>query len=273
LCDLETPDLLAVKSNRSKVEYCWTVTPFTPRFVFEADAEVSRVTYIDADLWFRKNPELIFREFSASGKKVLITDHAYSPEYDQSATSGQYCVQFMTFARHGGDVVRKWWEEKCIQWCYSRSEDGKFGDQKYLDDWPIRFADVVHVMTDKELILAPWNASRFPYGNAIAWHFHGLRVVHSGPPASPVVDSGPFSSVVINPKQALSVEFGRYVLPRSTRDNIYLPYTNDLRAAIEQLDRVGVVVKPQKEKRTLSILDCVKMRLRMRARRFLGILN
>ncbi len=87
---LETPALLQVKQDRTIVEYCWTLTPFAPRFVF------------DADLWFRKNPAPIFCEFDESGKQVLITDHAYAPEYDQSATSGQYCVQFITFNREGG---------------------------------------------------------------------------------------------------------------------------------------------------------------------------
>ena len=70
-----------------------------------------------------KNPIQIFHECDASRKKVLITDHAYAPEHDQSATSGQYCLQFMTFTRNGGEVVRKWWEERCIEWCYARFED------------------------------------------------------------------------------------------------------------------------------------------------------
>lgn len=275
LSKLETPELLAVKPGRSKGEYCWTLTPFTPRFVFEADAEVTRVTYLDADLWFRKNPEPIFREFDDSGKDVLITDHAYSPENDQSATSGQYCVQFMTFARDGGETVRKWWEEKCIEWCFSRVEDGKFGDQKYLDDWPIRFDNSVHVLTNKELMLAPWNATRFPYGNAIAWHFHDLRIViNCGQLSSPAIDSRLSFSEVINSEQSLSAEYGAYPLPQCTRDNIYLPYLNDLRAVIGQLTRIGVILKPQKPQKlqeTLSIFGYLKMRLRMRAQRFLGI--
>jgi len=130
LSKLETLELLKIKPTRSKGEYCWTLTPFAPRFVFEADPNVKRVTYLDADLCFRKNPKLIFEEFTESGKQVLITDHGYSPEYDQSGTSGQFCVQFMIFNREGGENVRIWWEERCIEWCYARYEEGKFGDQK-----------------------------------------------------------------------------------------------------------------------------------------------
>ena len=63
LSKLETEELKLVKPTRTKGEYCWTLTPFAPRFVFEANPAVPRVTYLDADVWFRKNPEPIFREF------------------------------------------------------------------------------------------------------------------------------------------------------------------------------------------------------------------
>ena len=212
LSDLETPQLLSVKSSRTIAEYCWTLTPFAPRFVFEADQYVERVTYIDADLWFLKNPRKIFKEFDDSGKQVLITDHAYSPEYDQSATSGQYCVQFMSFSRSGGEHVRKWWEDRCIDWCFARFEHGKFGDQKYLDDWPDRFCESVHVLQMSELTLAPWNAARFPYGPAVFFHFHGLRLVSRN-----------------------KAEIGNYYIPNVLRNNVYRPYLADIAIAIEQL--------------------------------------
>lgn len=226
LSKLETSELLAVKPNRSKGEYCWTLTPFAPRFVFEADSNVMRVTYIDADLWFRKNPKPIFDEFDKSGKHVLITDHAYAPEYDQSATSGQYCVQFMTFTRIGGESVRKWWEEKCIEWCYARFEEGKFGDQKYLDDWPERFSDLVHVLENKELALAPWNATRFPYGNGVFWHFHGLRLLSNR-----------------------KIDFGSiYLIPANTLKFVYGAYFLDLSEAVNLMSIHNQIFKPQKTK-------------------------
>jgi hypothetical protein len=225
LSKLETEELLKVKAGRSKGEYCWTLTPFAPRFVFEADKTIPRVTYLDADLWFRKNPKPIFDELDQSEKHVLITDHAYAPEYDQSATSGQYCVQFMIFTRYGGEVVRKWWEEKCIDWCYARFEDGKFGDQKYLDDWPERFSEYVHVLSNKEFALANWNATRFPYGNAIFWHFHGVRLLPNRK-----IDIGSI-----------------YKIPLNTIDNVYLPYFNDIKKATETLEKFSITIRPQKK--------------------------
>ena len=221
LSKLETDELLRIKPGRSKGEYCWTLTPFTPKFVFEADLAVNRVTYLDADLWFRKHPKPIFDELNASGKQVLITDHAYAPEYDQSVTSGQYCVQFITFTRHGGEEVRKWWEDRCIEWCFARHDNGRFGDQKYLEEWPIIFAEYTHVLQEHALALAPWNASRFPYSGSIFYHFHSYRYGKHNKYSD------------------------GYRLPTVIISTLYEPYDNDIYAAIERIKLTGYTPKYQ----------------------------
>jgi hypothetical protein len=226
LSDFETEELKRVKLSRTKGEYCWTLTPFAPRFVFEANPAVQRVTYLDADGWFRKNPAPVFQCFDASAKYVLITDHAYAPEYDQSAISGQYCVQFMIFTQKGGEVVRKWWEERCLEWCYGRFEDGKFGDQKYLDDWPERFKNLVHVLDRPEWTQAPWNATRYPFSQSIFYHFHGLRIAENRR-----FDFGPI-----------------YVFPKTLIDYVYEPYIRDLTEALKILEKCGFSALPQTKK-------------------------
>lgn len=226
LSDIETEALKKVKPDRSKGEYCWTLTPFAPLFVFEAEATVARVTYIDADMWFRKDPAPIFNEFSASGKSVLITDHAYDAEYDHTEKSGKYCVQWITFTRDKGETVRKWWEERCIEWCYARMEDGKFGDQKYLDDWPDRFADTVYVLGHKEYTLAPWNAKRFPYNDSIVYHFHAFRIMNA---------------------KKVQIHNNQFYVPTITLKHIYLPYLHDIKTAITTLISIGERVLPQKK--------------------------
>jgi hypothetical protein len=66
-----------------------------------------------------------------------------------------------------------------------RSEDGKFGDQKYLDDWLQRFESVV-VLQHKGAGLAPWNAAQYSQAwkegrftvdgaHLIFFHFHGFN--------------------------------------------------------------------------------------------------
>jgi hypothetical protein len=215
LRDIESPELLRVKGGRNRAEYCWTLTPFTPKIVFERDSTVQRVTYVDADVYLLKSPRPIFEEFEKSGKAVLITDHAYDPEYDQSAVSGQYCVQFMTFVREKCEPVRRWWEDRCIEWCFDHFEDGKLGDQKYLDDWPIRFGESVHVLTQLDALLAPWNARRFPYSRAIAWHFHGLRLLAN-------------NKVLLH---------GPYAVPEVVHQAVYGQYLQELGNSIKTLGK------------------------------------
>ncbi|MBU6461075.1 MAG: glycosyl transferase [Proteobacteria bacterium] len=182
LSKVETAKLLSVKEGRTKAEYCWTLTPFTPQMVFERDETVERVTYVDADLFFFDTPRKLFKEFDASGKSVLITEHAYAPEYEQSLLHGRFCVQFVVFNRtQEAFRVMKWWQEKCLEWCFARVEGNKFGDQKYLDIWPDLFKDDVHVLGQVDKTLAPWNVQFFLKNqqdlNPVFYHFHGLRIV------------------------------------------------------------------------------------------------
>ena len=180
---VETDELLAVKNGRSRGEYCWTLTPFTPQFVFERDPTVEQVTYVDADVFFFKSPRILLKEFEESGKYVLVTEHAFSKQYEHYIRYGRFCVQFMTFTRTPeAKEVMRWWQERCIEWCYGHYEDGKFGDQGYLDIWPERFPAAVHVLAQIEKTLAPWNLSRFAHNvnylqEFVFYHFHGLKIV------------------------------------------------------------------------------------------------
>jgi hypothetical protein len=221
---VETDTLRSVKSGRTRAEYCWTLTPFTPDFVRAADPGVSRVTYVDADLWFAQDPTALLAELESSGKSVLITEHAYAPEYDQSENSGHFCVQFMPFDAPASDDVLHWWQDRCIEWCFARFEDGKFGDQKYLDDWPERFPDAVHVLDDAGKAQGPWNALRFPAERAVTFHFHRLRTISDD------------RAVV-----------GMYRIPSSHLETLYRPYLADLRWAYGQLAGIGAAPRPMQE--------------------------
>ena len=190
LKEFEDEKLLEVKPGRTKAEYCWTCTPSTINYVIE-NFNVPSCTYIDADLYFYQSPKVLFDEMG--DKSVLITEHRYPPKFNRVNTSGIYCVQFITFLNNeDGLKALRWWREACIEWCYDRYEDGKFGDQKYLDDWPTRFKGV-HVLEHLGGGLASWNVEQWPLvskkGNiitfkdkqtnstfeAIFYHFHHVR--------------------------------------------------------------------------------------------------
>jgi hypothetical protein len=189
LDQFEDQELLKVKPSRTVGEYCWTCTPSTILYILQ-NYNVDHCTYIDSDIYFFSDPQKLIDEMG--DKSVSIISHRYTPKLDQSKTSGKYCVQFMTFKNNfGGLKVLEWWRDACLDWCYSRFEDGKFGDQKYLDDWPKMF-DCVHEIENLGAGVAPWNVEQYNFKidtknkicgmelntnkqfNLIFYHFHGL---------------------------------------------------------------------------------------------------
>ncbi|MFL5763688.1 MAG: glycosyl transferase [Bacteroidia bacterium] len=190
LKEFEDSELLRIKPTRTAAEYCWTCTASTILYSIKTFG-LDNCTYIDADMRFYSDPSVLINEMGENS--VLITEHRYTKEHDQSATSGKYCVQFVTFKNDPrGMTVLNWWRNACIDWCYDRMEDGKFGDQKYLDDWTTRF-EGVHELKHPGGGIAPWNVQQYTFeekGNeitgteistgktfkAVFFHFHGLKL-------------------------------------------------------------------------------------------------
>lgn len=225
LAELEAfdPELRGVKPDRSQVEYMWTATPSLPLYELAKRPVLDEVTYLDADLMFFSDPEPIFEELGDGS--VLITPHRFSLELAHHAINGIYNVQFLTFRRdERGLEALNWWHDRCIEWCYYRFEDGKLGDQKYLDDWPERF-EGVHVSRHKGCGLAPWNITQFDVSATpdgvyvdedplIFFHYHRVRLLANG-------------GAVWRPP-------GYYISPENRR-LVYDPYVEELWRAVAEV--------------------------------------
>ena len=214
--EFEDDELLNIKKSRTPGEYCWTCTPSIIKYCIEK-YNLSSCTYLDADLYFFSNPAVLIEELGE--KSVLITEHRYTKEYDQSKTSGIYCVQFMTFKNDkNGMEVLNWWRNACNEWCYARFEDGKFGDQKYLDDWLNRF-NGVYSLKNLGGGVAPWNIQQYDLSKKefelIFYHFHGFKFLENN-----------------------KLEFGNYKLRKFDLKNLYKPYLfhlEDIKIRLEEL--------------------------------------
>lgn len=186
--ELEAHDaeLRAVKDDRTPVEYCWTATPSVALYCLEREAEIDLITYLDADVYFFSSAQPLFDEMGDDA--VMIVPHRYAPELAHlEETSGIYNVELVSFRRdEDGLEALRWWRDRCIEWCYYRVEDGKLGDQKYLDDWPERFRRM-HVLEHVGGGLAPWNVNRYRLSGRdgrvlvddlplVFYHFHALRL-------------------------------------------------------------------------------------------------
>lgn len=206
------------KLNRSSGEYCWTLNPLAPQLVFKHANDIGRLTYLDADLWFTANPKILFEEFEGSQKSILITEHAYLDQYPSQNLSGRFCAQWITYSQTNYIEPVLWWEQQCLEWCYDRIEDGKLGDQKYLEEWPVLFPELIHIYSNPKAIMAPWNLgeNKTPK-DAFAHHFHGLRLQSN-------------SQYVLKAHALPSDQSWEY---------LYLPYLNDLATSVALLEEKG----------------------------------
>ena len=159
--DFEAGDdvLTATRANRSQVEYYFTCTPSLLLYVFDQNPDVDQLVYIDSDLFFYSSLVPLFEEIGEA--PIAVIPHRYSPGWTKYSDRGRFNVAFLTFRRCDEALAcLVWWRDRCIEWCYDRCEDGRFGDQKYLDEWPERFPST-HVVENIGANLAPWNVENY----------------------------------------------------------------------------------------------------------------
>ncbi|MBI3912598.1 MAG: glycosyl transferase [Chloroflexi bacterium] len=184
----EDDALRGVRQNRTLAEYCWTCTAPLLLHVMEREPQAGCIAYLDADLFFFNDPQPIYDELADNS--ILIIPHRFSPEYQAwEQTSGIYNVSMIVFRDdRAGRECLNWWKAQCLAACYLDPATGQCGDQKYLDDWTIRFRNV-SVLQHKGGGLAPWNISNYDLhasadstwvndDELIFYHFHSLQIVN-----------------------------------------------------------------------------------------------
>ena len=133
------------------------------------------------------DPSAMYRALGE--EDILIVDHRWTRFPHLNDSHGTYNVGVPTFRRTMNSLAcLRWWRERCLEWCFYRAEDGRFGDQKYLDEWSTRF-ERVRVIEHAGVGLAPWNVANYRvsqrdgrlFGGSdpvICYHFHGLKVIN-----------------------------------------------------------------------------------------------
>ena len=234
---IEDEQLLKVKRERSKAEYCWTCTPITIEYVLRNYGEPN-CTYIDADLYFFKNPQALFNEIEQSKANVVITKHWFKDNWNGRRLckrSGKYCVEFNYFDQSENAMEALcWWKMKCLEWCYHLYEPDRMGDQKYLEKFPQLFQGV-HELNHLGGGVAPWHIGQYKLykleQNApillkkstdevfplIFYHFQNIRY---------------FSEDMVN------IRSGTH--SKKIKDAIYRPYLFEIEKCRNMLKRYGV---------------------------------
>ncbi len=231
LADLEAwePALLQAKSNRGQVEYYFTLSPLVPLYVFTTNPAADVVTYLDADLYFYQSPEPIFKELG--NQSILVTEHRFPERLRGKEKFGRYNVQYQSFRRdEQGLACLARWKDQCLEWCYDRLEDGKFADQKYLEEWPTLYDRLV-ILSHKGAGVAPWNWATYPMqlidgeitidgSPLIFYHFHGVKIFHPHFISNGLLDFG--------------------LMPFALRRWIYAGYLRQIRATHRWLEAKGI---------------------------------
>ena len=181
------PELLAVKAERSRMEYYFTCTPLLIRYVMDQSDPGTSVAYLDADLGYFGDPDSVF-EAMGDGS-IGIIEHRYPARLAaRLAKYGRFNVGWVGFADDAhGRACLDWWGDRTLEWCSDTPELGKYADQGYLDRFPELF-EGVSILPSAGMDLAPWNTSRSRIVSTetgvevdgdplVFFHFHGLRRV------------------------------------------------------------------------------------------------
>jgi hypothetical protein len=190
LSEVETEDLLKAKADRGVAEYCWTLSAGFTWHVMNQYPEIDMLTYVDADLLFYSSVHPLFEEIGNSS--IAIIEHRFTERLKDREVNGRFCVEWVSFRRdEQGMACLLRWREQCIDWCYYRLEDGKMGDQKYLDEWPSRYS-ACHILMHPGAGIAPWNYAQYKFGSddsgaitvngaaLIFYHFHQFQLLDNG---------------------------------------------------------------------------------------------
>lgn len=209
--------LIEVKKNRTRLEYYYTCGPSLPLYVLNNYLEVDLITYLDADLFFYSDPQILLDEMNTYS--IGITYQRF-PQFGKEPKTGRFNVGWLSFRRDdNGIACLEWWRKKCIEWCYERFEDGKYADQLYLDEWPKLFKGV-KVLNNKGANVAPWNVIDYDVRRnndqvivsgyqLVFYHFHGFKQI---------------TRHLFNTNLGLTFRFPNEVL----KNNVYKPYITKL---------------------------------------------
>ena len=159
LSDFENGDeaLLEAKGNRPMGEYCWTCSLSFIRYVLKHCGEKS-CTYIDADMYFYNDPQILIDEMIGAGKSVMVVPHRFPDDKKALANrTGRYCVEFNTFLNTSESLaVLEYWRGRCLECCSNIGDGIHWGDQKYLEEL-IAMYDCVYECDNPGAGIAPWN--------------------------------------------------------------------------------------------------------------------
>lgn len=226
LRDFEDKGLLVAKKTRSNIEYMWTTTPSIPLYIFK-HGSTDYVMYLDADEYFFSSANAIIDE--VGNCSLLAIEHRFPKGREVlNHDLGRFNVAVNVFKKDKiGIACLTRWRKQCINWCYWKHEDGKLGDQMYLNEWPKLYGDKLVISKNLGVNAAPWNISQYSVSKKgtsiyvnddklVCYHFHQFQI--------------------LTPEKFSRVH--GYIVPKEVEDGIYTPYEKELTEQYKNLKRI-----------------------------------
>lgn len=185
ISDLNDPELASVRAGRTIAEFSWTAKPSILQYIMRRIQPDEGVTYLDADLFLCSDPIPLYT--SLQDVSIAITPHRFSPpDPEKERLVGKYNAGWIYMKNDAtAEACLNRWHGQCIAWCYYRYEDGKLGDQMYLDEWVGRYPNVRDI-ADIGVNAGPWNMrgkavlrhNRLTLDDQpLVWyHFHAIKM-------------------------------------------------------------------------------------------------
>lgn len=215
-----TGELLDLRTERSKAEFCWTAKSYLLTYALATHPESEWIVYLDAD-------SLIFDSITpVLGSKhelaCLFTPHNFSPEFKHyEASVGRYNAGFVAFSNSDpGRQALTDWRSLCVGSVNANPSGNQYGDQKYLEELAVRW----HLDPDsvnKGLNVAPWNVGNYRFsikGGQVFVDDDRLRFFH-------------FQGFMHATRHLVLLYRGVYPLPDTVRALVYRPYLAKLQDA------------------------------------------
>ena len=241
--EIEDEELLRLKAERSKAEYCWTCTPVIIEHVLKQYGEPN-CTYIDADLYFFNDPQILFDEIENAKANIVITEHRFKNNWNGRRLckrSGKYCVEFNYFDQsENAKTALSWWKEQCYEWCFHLYEPERMGDQKYLEKFPQLF-EGVHELAHLGGGVAPWNLGQYKLSPAAK--NTPVLVDKKGGTEFPVVFYH-FQNMRYLSENTINISSGSH--SKKTKDAIYRPYLREIERSRQELKKYGITFSVKK---------------------------
>lgn len=224
---IEDDNLRKVKKDRKLNEYCWTIkAPLVEYLLTTYDIE--KMIYCDGDLYFFSDPVPILNEWGE--RSVFLCPQRDLDWVEQKY--GRFQAGLIGFKKDQyGMESLKWWKSRCLEWCSHEEKNGQYGDQKYLDNFPL-FFQKVKISGHLGIDAAPWNII---YNNNYKITKNDQSILIEDDPL--VVFHFACLTIYDNEKFDLW-SLGKLKIQSTIINEIYVPYLDEIRSVMKEINAV-----------------------------------